>query len=127
MVLNLIILCFFKYSPLIGDTFFLSTSDIGSFLISIPLPIGISFFTFQGISLMVDTFKDQNLRKKLQQQTFFSHTLNILLFKSFFPQLIAGPIVKAYDFLPQILYKRIQDVNFGFCIKKLILGYFLKW
>lgn len=58
VVLNLSILLFFKYSPLFGKTLFQETSSIGEFLISIPLPIGISFFTFQGISLVVDVFKE---------------------------------------------------------------------
>jgi len=55
--LNLLILCFFKYSPLFANTFLDRTSSIGEFLLTIPLPIGISFFTFQGISLVIDVLK----------------------------------------------------------------------
>jgi alginate O-acetyltransferase complex protein AlgI len=58
VALNLSILVFFKYSPLIGKTFFKAPDSIGEFLITIPLPIGISFFTFQGISLLVDVYKE---------------------------------------------------------------------
>ena len=54
VVLNLSILAFFKYSPLLASTFLGTTSSVGEFLLTLPLPIGISFFTFQGISLVID-------------------------------------------------------------------------
>ena len=127
VVANLSILAFFKYSPLIGRTFFDSNSDIGGFLMAIPLPIGISFFTFQGISLIVDTFKEKEdahhltLPKKL-----WPLAMHITLFKAFFPQLIAGPIVKAHEYLPQINKKYFSKIDWEYCLKKLIIGYFLK-
>ena len=122
---NLGILMFFKYSPLVGKTFFNSTS-FGDFLISIPLPIGISFFTFQGISLVVDVYSGKYLNEIVVSRSFLSHLKKTFLFKSFFPQLIAGPIVKAHDFFPQIREKRFKDINWDYSFKYLILGYFFK-
>lgn len=57
---NLAVLAFFKYSPLFGRAIesFTSAQGIGEFLINIPLPVGISFYTFQGISLVVDLYRD---------------------------------------------------------------------
>jgi D-alanyl-lipoteichoic acid acyltransferase DltB (MBOAT superfamily) len=66
-------------------------------VINIALPIGISFFTFQAMSYVIDVYW-----KKLEPSHSF---LDMLLYKSFFPQLVAGPIVRAIDFLPQIQNK----------------------
>lgn len=128
VVTNLLILIFFKYSPLLGSTFFPSTSSLGHFLTQIPLPIGISFFTFQGISLLVDTFKDSQKVNytALVPKLISKHGLNTALFISFFPQLVAGPIVKAKDFIPQISKKYFKDIDFTTCFKNLTTGYFLK-
>src|ERR1700731_218405 len=57
VIVNLAVLAFFKYSPLIATSFFNTGEGIGAFLLTIPLPIGISFFTFEGITLIVDTYK----------------------------------------------------------------------
>lgn len=127
VVANLMILLFFKYSPLVGKTLFHEHSSIGSYLIAIPLPIGISFFTFQGVSLVIDTYREEGQqRTKSASVPWWQHLLNVFLFKSFFPQLIAGPIVKAHEFMPQIRLKKICDIDFDYAARKLILGYFLK-
>jgi len=127
VVLNLGILAFFKYSPLFARTFFKGTNSIGEFLITIPLPIGISFFTFQGISLVVDVFREKYFKsREVVPVSFVEHAQRVMFFKSFFPQLISGPIVKAHEFLPQIGVKRIRDVQWERCFKSLVLGYFLK-
>ncbi len=125
VVANLLILAFFKYSPLIGKTFFFDDSSIGSFLVSIPLPIGISFFTFQGLSLVIDTYRNDSKTDNLPESN-TSLVESITMYIAFFPQLIAGPIVKAYEFLPQINKKYLKDIDWEYCVKKLILGYFLK-
>ncbi len=128
VVLNLTLLGLFKYGPLFGRSFFPDDHSIGQFLISLPLPIGISFFTFQGITLLVDVLRekehradfhiaDLSLRERIKQTT---------LYISFFPQLVAGPIVKAHDFLPQIKPKRSRDIDWQFCFRSLVVGYFLK-
>ena len=127
VVSNLLILAFFKYSPLISATFFYKNIGIGEFLISIPLPIGISFYTFQGISLLVDVYKKQDFEtNNYIPKTFLQHAKNTTFFISFFPQLIAGPILKARDFLPQIETKRFSEINWEKAFKNLVLGYFLK-
>lgn len=63
-------------------------------LLAIVLPVGISFFTFQAISYVVDVYRGQIVSKR--------SPLDLLLYVSFFPQLVAGPIVRAADFLPQL-------------------------
>lgn len=128
---NLSLLLFFKYSKLIYSSLgqdLSRTDGIGAFLISIPLPIGISFFTFQGISLVVDTFrwKRKGETKSFYSPNFFIHLYNTTFFKAFFPQLIAGPIVKAHQFLPQIGLKSLRDVRWESAFKSLVTGYFLK-
>lgn len=128
VVLNLAILLFFKYSGLLGSALFGKDTEVVAFLVSIPLPIGISFFTFQGISLIVDTYRNRDLEsyRSLIPRLWLSHARNVLLFKSFFPQLVSGPIVKAYYFLPQIKQKQFGEINWEYCFRALTLGYFLK-
>ena len=131
VTLNLLILAFFKYSPLFAHTFIKdSDNSIGSFLLTIPLPIGISFFTFEGISLLVDTIRNNHSNKNIHDfklhKSFYHHFLDVFLFVSFFPHLISGPILKAYQFLPQIRPKYLRDINWEKCVKLLIIGYFFK-
>jgi alginate O-acetyltransferase complex protein AlgI len=124
---NVAILGFFKYGPLFGGSFLNATSSIGQFLITIPLPIGISFFTFQGISLVVDVYTEKRVNNRdMAPRSFLAHAKQVLFFKAFFPQLISGPIVKAHEFMPQIGPKRLKDVQWESCFKHLVLGYFLK-
>jgi alginate O-acetyltransferase complex protein AlgI len=124
---ELAILFFFKYSPLFSRTFLSSTSSLGYTLLMIPLPIGISFFTFEGISLVVDVFTEKYFdRRKYVSVSLLHHARNIYCFISFFPHLIAGPIVKAHSFLPQIQPKAFRDIDWERCFKHLVLGYFLK-
>ncbi len=126
--LNLLTLAFFKYSPLFAQTFNIDTTNFGEFLIAIPLPIGISFFTFQGISLLVDTFSDNYKFKQNKEipDKLITHAVRTSLFISFFPQLVAGPIVKAHEFFYQIKPKFIKKINWVEIFKLIVLGYFLK-
>jgi len=129
VVANLLVLAFFKYGTLIGRTFFDSTDSVGEFLVMIPLPVGISFFTFQGISLVVDTFSgryDSDKGSGLIPKSIFSHGLKTSFFIAFFPQLVAGPIVKSHEFIPQISRKFLRDVDAISVFKALVTGYFLK-
>ena len=125
---NLAILCFFKYSPLLSRTFLPTDAGIGAWLITLPLPIGISFFTFQGISLVVDTYRNRHIDtyRSLIARNIVKHARTVLFFKAFFPQLVSGPIVKAHDFLPQIAPKYINAIRWEYCFRTLVLGYFLK-
>jgi alginate O-acetyltransferase complex protein AlgI len=127
VVLNLSILIFFKYSPLFAKSFLNLSDSAGEFLVSIPLPIGISFFTFQGISLVVDVFREKYFDgKDIVPRSFLSHSKRVLFFKAFFPQLISGPIVKSHDFIPQIRTKYFSEINWESTFKSLLTGYFLK-
>lgn len=110
--INLLVLCYFKYAYFFTDSFntlfntnlqvvnYLakwsnSFSDTNYFTVDkIILPVGISFYTFQTISYSVDIF-----RKKLKP---LDSILDFGFYVSFFPQLVAGPIVRAESFVPQI-------------------------
>ncbi|PCJ20657.1 MAG: membrane-bound O-acyltransferase family protein [Candidatus Cloacimonadota bacterium] len=128
---NLLILIYFKYIGLFVGIFdkYSPFNDVGEFFILIPLPIGISFYTFQGISLVVDLYRKDSKKQKNcweVERDFSKHFLDTIFFISFFPQLIAGPIVKAYQFYPQIQKKVIKGVQFEKSFKLLIVGYFFK-
>ena len=128
VVINLALLAFFKYSPLVSKMFFSTGSIVGDFLLNIPLPIGISFFTFHGISQLVDLYRGKNIPKDgtFIPKSWGMNWLYTSLYISFFPQLVAGPITKSYNFLPQIKPKFIKDIPWESAICFLILGYFLK-
>lgn len=127
VVINLCILAFFKYSPLISKTLFSSESSIGEYLLYIPLPIGISFFTFEGISLLIDVWQEKYTKgTNIVSKSLSKHVQHTLFFISFFPHLIAGPILKAHDFYPQIKEKYFRDINWQAAFKALVVGYFLK-
>lgn len=128
VIANLGLLAFFKYGPLAGRTFFDPADSIGAFLVQIPLPIGISFFTFQGITLLVDTLRiDRGTSGHvLPHESLRTHASNTTLYIAFFPQLVAGPIVKAHDFFPQIKPKSLSQIDWSGCFRKIVGGYFLK-
>ncbi len=126
VVANLAVLCFFKYAYFFLDIFNATFHSEYSIGLKILLPVGISFFTFQNISYIVDVYK----RK-------IAHVGNILdfgFYTAFFPQLVAGPILRADQFVPQ-LYKPffLSRRQFGIAvfwicnglIKKLILSDYL--
>ncbi len=128
VVANLSILIFFKYGSLLGRTFLPTDAGIGAWLVTLPLPIGISFFTFQGISLLIDTYRNRDVPafRSMISPNLLQHAQTVLFFKAFFPQLVSGPIVKAYHFLPQIKPKYWRDLNWDHCFRALTVGYFLK-
>ncbi len=128
VTINLAVLAFFKYSPLIAVSFFNTDYGIGGFLMTIPLPIGISFFTFEGISLVVDTYrgKTDNRFKDLVPRSFATHIRNSFFFIVFFPHLVSGPILKAHDFIPQIGKKLFKDIDWNYSFRLLVVGFFLK-
>lgn len=125
VVLNLIILSVFKYKSLIAAEYYDKTPF--EFFVTLPLPIGISFYTFHGISLLVDVYRGRALSSRFSKETgFVRYAASSMLYLVFFPQLIAGPIVKAKDFIPQIEVKRITDIPWGFSFSVLVTGFFLK-
>ncbi len=132
VALNLGALLFFKYSPMFARTLFGGDhGSVGHFLMTIPLPIGISFFTFQGISLVVEVFRSKQPNDpfgypEMVPPSFKEHLMNTMLFKAFFPSLVAGPIIKAHEFYPQILPKFVKDIPWQTAFRALVVGYFLK-
>ena len=130
--LNLGLLILFKYGPLVAKTLFGGDhGSIGHFLVTIPLPIGISFFTFQGISLVVEVYRSKQPDDpfgypEMVPDSFTEHLKNTMLFKSFFPSLVAGPIIKAHEFYPQILPKTFGGIPWETAFRALVTGYFLK-
>ena len=93
LCINLGLLCYFKYTNFFYEM--LAPLWHGTYHpLDIFLPVGISFFTFQSLSYTIDVY-----RKDLKP---LSNLLDYVFYVSFFPQLVAGPIVRARDFIPQI-------------------------
>ena len=93
LLINLGLLCYFKYTNFLCG-FFASLTGGTFTAMDIFLPVGISFFTFQSLSYTIDVY-----RKEITPLT---NLLDYAFYVSFFPQLVAGPIVRARDFIPQI-------------------------
>ncbi len=121
IILNLSVLAIFKYTPMAIET----VNSLAGLDIPIPditMPIGISFYTFQAMSYVIDVYR----RDTEYQKSYF----NLLLYISLFPQLIAGPIVRYKDIALQIPQRKanIENINHGifrFCIglgKKVIIA-----
>jgi alginate O-acetyltransferase complex protein AlgI len=103
VLFNLSVLGFFKYYNFFVDSWIDLFSSVGYeiksvWTLNIILPVGISFYTFQTMSYTIDI-----CRKKLEPTKDF---ISFASFVSFFPQLVAGPIERASNLLPQILKKR---------------------
>lgn len=133
LAFNLGALGFFKYAGLVARVILPGTAfqEWASWVGKIPLPVGISFYTFQGISLVVDAWRAPSgnlhgLRATHGAGELFRFHEKVWFFKAFFPQLIAGPIVKAGQFLPQIAPKRLRDIDWDSAVRSLIAGFFLK-
>lgn len=114
---NLGILCFFKYSD-----FFISNINnilnINIPLLNIALPIGISFYTFQTLSYTIDTY----LRKVNVQK----NIIDFGCYVTFFPQLVAGPIIKYKDINNQLKERKESIDGFSYGINRLCIGLFKK-
>lgn len=133
VVVNLLLLAAFKYGGLLAGLLMKTPAQpLDGWLTALavlPLPVGISFYTFEGISLLVDVLK--NKVRPLEAGTgkpgsFFRHLENTGLFIAFFPHLAAGPILKAAHFFPQIGAKRLADIRWSVVVRSLITGFFLK-
>ena len=79
------------------------------------LPLGISFFTFQAVSCIIDFY-----RKPAKPRISF---LDTALYISFFPQLVAGPIVRYDNFLPQLKYRAVHYAAFFYGLKRFVYGF----
>ena len=118
LCVNLGMLGYFKYTNFLFDVFsgiFKVPFDIERIF----LPVGISFFTFQSISYIIDIY-----RKEIEP---LNRWIDYVFYISFFPQLVAGPIVRAKDFIPQIHKPvHVSDYMFGKGIFLIIAGLFKK-
>ena len=136
VVLNVLILSLFKYAGLltnfVGDVFNIARTEgsLAYLFLKLPLPIGISFYTFEGISLIVDVLtqkdKSETESNAYVSPNFTQHLLNTSFFISFFPNLLSGPILKSKTFYPQIAPKYFKDIPGNFIFRSLVVGYFLK-
>jgi alginate O-acetyltransferase complex protein AlgI len=122
--LNLGLLVYLKYDTFIIGSFYDTVQVLGW---SLPapslhetvLPLGISFYTFESISYIIDVY-----RKKIAPT---QSLIDYALFISFFPHLVAGPIVRSYDFLPQCAAPRTANNDqFSWGLTLLVIGLFQK-
>jgi alginate O-acetyltransferase complex protein AlgI len=123
LISNLGLLGFFKYYNFFMDTAAMLFGIIGinwsPVLFQVALPVGISFYTFQTLSYTIDVYRGEICAKR--------NFLDIAFFVAFFPQLVAGPIVRAKDFLPQLMHKEAikkENITNGICL--ILSGLFLK-
>ncbi|MEO7445687.1 MAG: MBOAT family O-acyltransferase [Ferruginibacter sp.] len=123
VVVNLGLLAFFKYYNFFLDNFITAFSffgkEISASSLNIILPVGISFYTFQTLSYVIDVYK-----KKLEPT---KDLIAFSAFVSFFPQLVAGPIERAANLLPQFYVKRHFDYSKAVDgLKQILWGLFKK-
>ncbi len=117
IVMNLGMLGFFKYSNFLVDNINIILQELSLAQISLApvhLPIGISFFTFQALSYIIDVYRNDSPAQK--------SFVNIALYISLFPQLIAGPIVRYHDVARQIKERCVSLADFSSGVQRFIVG-----
>ncbi|MBC2776832.1 MBOAT family O-acyltransferase [Parasphingopyxis marina] len=114
VIANLCILGWFKYYGFFMEQFAALLSGLGwerdLYIMQVVLPIGISFFTFQGMSYLIDIYRRQTEPARL---------LDMVLLMSFFPHLVAGPIVRASHLIPQ--FQSVPKMDRGMAAMGLLL------
>lgn len=120
IVLNLLILGIFKYYDFFVTSFAeMFGANPDGLLLKIILPVGISFYTFQALSYSIDVY-----RKKLEPTR---DIIQFFAFVSFFPQLVAGPIERATNLLPQFAKPRSFDYDTAVDgVRQMLWGFFKK-
>lgn len=117
IIFNILFLGVFKYSNFLVDNINILFNT--SFNIpTIPLPIGISFYTFQAMSYVIDVYRKDG---KVQKNIF-----NLALYISMFPQLVAGPIVRYETVDKQITERSYNFDKFNFGLERFVKGLFKK-
>lgn len=111
---NLAILGYFKYAGMVIDTLNALCGKVVFADINVSLPIGISFFTFQSMSYVIDVYRGECTPQK--------NVLKLALYISFFPQLIAGPIVKYKDVADQIDNRIVTRAIFASGVRRFEYG-----
>ena len=106
---NLALLGAYKYL-----SFFLGLFHLPALSTALPLPLGISFFTFHAISYLVDTYRDASLAEKRPDR--------LLLYLAFFPRLIAGPIVKWKDSREQLTQRQESPADTAAGLRRFVRG-----
>ena len=117
VVANLGLLICYKYANLLANTF--NTVFTPWLLPSwnldpVHLPIGISFFTFQAMSYVIDVYRGITKAQR--------NPINIALYISLFPQLIAGPIINYHDVAKQIISRTIGLQDFAYGVRRFVMG-----
>lgn len=113
IIINLLLIGIFKYSNfLISNISHIFNIDIK--LIKIALPIGISFYTFQTMSYVIDIYRGE---VKVQK-----NILNLALYVSLFPQLIAGPIVRYKAINDELSHRNHSFDDFAYGVKRFVIG-----
>jgi alginate O-acetyltransferase complex protein AlgI len=113
IVLNLLLLGFFKYANFfVGNVNALLGTAIA--MTQIPLPIGISFYTFHAISYAMDVYRGRTKAQK--------NPVNVALYISFFPQLVAGPIIRYHDIHEQLEKRQMTVEKTASGVRRFILG-----
>ncbi len=120
---NLLILGIFKYFDFFSTSFTELLRGLGlpvdPWLLQVVLPAGLSFYTFQSMSYTIDVYEGRAQAR--------SSLLDILVYVAFFPQLVAGPIVRANEFLPQLDRRMTAaDVPLAACALLFLVGLFKK-
>lgn len=123
IALNLAILCIFKYfnffSENLAQLFRIFGAELDWITLDILLPVGISFYTFQALSYTIDVYK-RKIEPTHDVVSFFAYV-------SFFPQLVAGPIERATNLLPQFYKRRQFDYAAAVSgVKQILWGLFKK-
>lgn len=121
VTLCLLVLLFFKYFNFLANTVIdiinaLFVNSYDYIVLNIILPVGISFYTFQTLSYVIDVYKE----KYEPEKNFFYYALYV----SFFPQLVAGPIERSNNLIPQFKEKEgIKKENISMGLKYMFKGY----
>ncbi len=117
VAVDLAVLVFFKYSNFLADNWnFALGSRIGRevALSQVYLPLGISFFTFHAISYVVDVYRRTSAARK--------NPLEVVLYFVFFPQLIAGPIIRYKDIAGQLSRHQVTVDDFAEGVRRFVVG-----
>ncbi|MCX7728191.1 MAG: MBOAT family protein [Bacteroidia bacterium] len=112
--MNLTVLSIFKYGY-----FFLNIFDFSKYQYSWAIPVGLSFYTFQSMSYVIDVYRNQ-----YQPKDTFSE---FLLYVSFFPHMVAGPVVRYHSLMPQLKQiSYLKNIDWYAAFKLCVWGYFKK-
>ena len=123
LAVNLGLLAYFKYAGFALESFVAVVNSFGvSFAAAVPdiiLPMGISFYTFQTLSYTLDVYRG----KDKPSDSFLDYALYV----TFFPQLVAGPIVRSTEFLPQCKQEKLWNGDrFAYGLALMVFGLFQK-